>query len=149
MTEALISAYVRPEGAYITASDRTTAGVWTESGDWEFVPMDEPGHIGEAILRRLAVVPRVVPHPRRDEFSTIHARTIGPLLTLAGVKTWKAFTASVTLVHIQRHDATTVTPMRRDGRGFSPVPEGRERIVELVPEAVGLAVLKAAVRGGP
>jgi hypothetical protein len=149
MTDALVSVYVRPEGMYITASDRTTVGLWVESDDWEFVQTDEPARIGEAILRRLEHPPRMVAHPGRDKFSTARDETIAPLVDLAGVRTWKAFAASMTLVQVDRGTATTVTPMRRDGRGFSPAVPGGEQLQERDPQAIGLAVLRAAAQEKP
>lgn len=137
-------AYVRPEGAYITASDRTTVGVWMESNEWEFVRIDEQEQIGAAILRRLASAPRIVRHPERNEFSTLRSEAIAPLLDLAVVKTWKAFIAPAVLVDVQRGDAITVTPMRRDGRGFSALVDAREELRDGDAKVVGLAVLRAA-----
>ena len=144
MRDALIAVYVRPEGAYINASDRTTVGVWVGSGNWEFVPTDEPERIGEVILRHAEAPPRVVRHPRRNKFSTLWAEKTAPLLNLAGVKTWKAFAAAASLVHVECGDATTVTPMRRDGRGFSSLADARVQVHELDAEIIGVAVLRAA-----
>ena len=139
-----MSVYVRPEGVYITSSDRTTVGVWMESGNWEFLPSDEPEGVGAAVIRHLKRPPRVVRHPERDEFSTLRSEVIAPLLALAGVRTWKAFITPSTLIDVQGGDGVTVTPMRRDGRGFSPLPNARENLDDADPEALGLAVFNAA-----
>jgi hypothetical protein len=144
MADALVSVYVRPEGAYITSSDRTTVGVWMESGDWEFLPGDEPERVGAAVIRRLKRAPRLVRLPERDEFSTLRSEVIAPLLALAAVRSWKAFITPATLIDIQGGDAVTVTPMRRDGRGFSPLLTAREDLSKADAEALGRAVFKAA-----
>jgi hypothetical protein len=144
MTDALVSAYVRPEGAYITASDRTTVGVWMESADWEYVQTDRPEDLGEAVLRRLQDAPRIVRHPDRDEFSALRSGTIAPLLRLASVKSWKAFVSRAVLVDVRRGDAITVSPMRRDGRGFSPLAESSEVLDNEDRVVIGGAVLRAA-----
>jgi hypothetical protein len=141
MPDALVSVYVRPEGAYITPSDRTSVGVWMESDRWEFVPVDEPSQIGEVIAQLLRVEPRVVPHPQRNEFSALRAAVIAPVLSRAKVRSWTAFASSASLVHV---DPTSVTPMRRDGRGYSAVSDGRRQLEGLEEDAIGLAVLSAA-----
>lgn len=141
MSDALVSAYVRPEGVYITPSDRTSVGVWIESDRWEFVRDAEPKQVGEVTLRLLGIAPRVVPHPQRNEFTTLRSAVIARVLNLAKARSWSAFAASASLVHI---DSTSVTPMRRDGRGYSPVGAGRQQLDGLDAHAVGRAVLHAA-----
>ena len=144
MAAALVSVYVRPEGAYVTVSDRTTAGVWIEAVDWEFVLTDSPEVLGEVILRRLQVPPRTVRHPGRDEFSTLRAEVIAPLLVIAGVKSWRAFISEAVLVDVRRSDVFTVSPMRRNGRGFSALVEAREELIDADAANIGGAVLRAA-----
>ena len=144
MTDAIVSAYVRPEGAYITASDRTTVGVWMESAHWEFVQTDRPEEVGEAVLRRLNDAPRIVRHPERDEFSVLRSGIVAPLLRLASVTSWKTFVSGAVLVDVRRGDAVTVSPMRRDGRGFSPLAESSEALDDSDAVRIGGAVLRAA-----
>jgi hypothetical protein len=146
MTDSLVSIYVRSEGYYLTSSGRTTIGLWMESDEWEFVPRGSASALGSAVVRRLSKASPILRHPERDEFSSLRAQTVAPLLKLAGVRTWKSFIANATLVHVEGMTPVVVMPMRRDGRrvdAFVPVPEARQELSNFDDASMGEAVTTA------
>jgi hypothetical protein len=62
---ALATIYRRSGSFFITSSDRTTEGVWVQSGSAERVDGDDPEAIGSALLRQLDRSTVDVRHPRQ------------------------------------------------------------------------------------
>jgi hypothetical protein len=146
VADALAAVYVRPDGYFVTSSDRTTVGLWMESGNWELVTTGLPTDIGVAVLRHLESSRLDVRHPGRHEFTGLRAERVKPLLSLAGVRTWRAFVISAILIQVERRDAIHVMSMKRDGRkidGFTQIVGADIRLDDPSPYELGVAVVEA------
>ena len=146
VVDALTAVYVRPNGFYLTSSDRTTAGLWMETGNWDLVTTGLPTDIGVAVLRHLESSRLDVRHPGRHDFTVLRAERVKPLLRLAGVRTWRAFVISAILIQVERRDAIHVISMKRDGRkidGFTQIAGADIRLDKPSPYELGVAVVEA------
>ena len=144
MKSALLSVYIRPDRIYLNVSDRATTGVWISSDRWDVLPsMAPPQAIGEATLRLAETSAEGVKHPDRHDNSYWKA-SIAPVMKMAKVRSWTAFTSASSFVQVRLGDVVTICPMRRDGAGFSGVLD-RQITLDTVSETlIGSAVLDAS-----
>ncbi len=114
---ASVMVYARPDAAYVATFEQTTVGVWVGSGAVEKVPTDDISVLGAAVSQRLAASRVKVAHPRQSEWTAQRQRSLGPLIRLAGVRSWRAFLSGSVAASVRR-DGTLVTvrPYRRDER---------------------------------
>ncbi len=146
-----VSIYFRPEGTYISPSDRTTAGLWIGNAEVTKIGELDPNEIGGAVIRGLKTSKLDVPHPGRDEWSAQRRRSLGPIVKLAGLRSWRAFIKAANLVEVWSDGASiVVTAMQRDLRRldvFYPskdIPEQAIPMSDASPERIGLAAISVA-----
>jgi hypothetical protein len=83
------SIYRHGDAYYVTSEDRTVDGVYVIGGAGRVATSVEDADLGEAILSAVDASRHGVPTPGCDE------NVAGPLLSLAGSKTWRAFSSLV------------------------------------------------------
>lgn len=143
--EALVSLYARTDGYYLVPSTRTTEGVWTHVGSAaRIAPDGEPTALATTVLELLSVPLRPVRHPRQDEWSKHRRESLGPLMILARVRSWKGFELGAGLVQVHRHGAEcTVTPMVRMASrpdAWEPEPSREQLLLDPEPTALGKVI---------
>lgn len=149
MSEASLSIYRRPEGYYLVVSAQTTAGIWQHCAE----PPDllgataEAVDIGDLALRRLAKPRSPIPHPQRDQWTDVRRASLTPIMRSAKLRSWKAFTATATLVDVHRTDLDfTVTPMAPPAgpqEGFEPDVDRERMLQEPTADSLGTAIVQA------
>lgn len=132
--------YEYKETLYVHSNSRTTAGVWLLNAPILAVVKEHSTEVGGAIRECLAASRVDIPHP------TTFPNTFGPVLALAGAKSYSAFTKLAKCVHIDTADgiAVTLTPTRNLGPrgGFTHLTD--KAVIILGPDDVlGRAVLEA------
>ena len=110
-----VSVYLRSDAYYLARSVQTTTGLWTLAGETSTtVATDSPLDLGEALLTITRRPAEVIPHPNQDEWSRHRQRSLGPILSQARVRSWRAFEAGSTLVQVSRiGDEFQLTRMKR------------------------------------
>jgi hypothetical protein len=103
--------YRRRDQYFIHASSKTTDGVWILSEPCLSMSADEGhGELGRRIVLALDGSRSGVPHPRDWK------GLANPLLPLAGVKSWAAFSKSAACVEVAEEEGRiTLTPTRNLG----------------------------------
>lgn len=120
---ALVKLYRRPEASYIVTLGRTTAGVWSVTG--EVATLDggtSDQTVASAVRDALTPAAQVFPHPAQHEWTAWTRQVQQPILRAAKVRSWTAFQGSAAVVSIEREGSVlTVTPMKvlRRPRGTS------------------------------
>jgi hypothetical protein len=146
---ALATVYRRGETFFIASSDQTTDGLWVGSGSVERVDGVHPEALGSALLRQLDRSTVGVRHPRQDEWTAQGRLSLGPILALAKLRSWRSFIRDATLATVTRDGETVrITPQERDGRRldvFTPLVEHEEGLRNPTAGELGAATL-AAVR---
>jgi hypothetical protein len=149
MTDASLSVYRRPEAYYLVVSAKTSTGLWIDVPESPAVlgSAADAAELGGAVVDLLAAPRPAIPHPRRDEWTDVRRRSLGPIMTAAKVRSWKAFTATATLVAVGRTGSSfTVTPMRppvpSDG-GYEPDTDAEQILRSPSKDACGTAILDA------
>lgn len=111
-------AYKRHDDLFLHSSSRTTAGVWIASSPFIKVESDSTLFSkGEALIKILNASQENVPHP------TNWSGLIGPLLELAGVKTWSTFMKKARCLNLEADSGQLkIIPNRNLGpkSGFEP-----------------------------
>ncbi|TDD28013.1 hypothetical protein E1218_08755 [Kribbella turkmenica] len=115
----MVSIYRRPDAYYVLRSARTTTGLWLGRPERPVVlDVDTSADsLGQQVLSLLSQHAEVVPHPRQDEWTEQGRAFRGPILSQAGVRSWRAFLAPADLVDVSRQASLIkVIPLRRDRR---------------------------------
>ena len=102
--QALVSVYLRSDAYYLARADQTTTGLWTVSGETATTLSTDATavELGEALLANLARPAEVIAHPKQDEWAEHRKRSLGPILSQAGVRSWRAFESESTHVQAAR-----------------------------------------------
>jgi hypothetical protein len=135
-------ALLRPDAWYCSPYNKTTAGAWIGVEPIVKIPPDAPAAVlGATLIELLAASTGPVPHP------TDWKKLLEPLLTAAGVKSWRALAAGAKSVSVESDGAFyTVCPSARDRRNnFLPLPERDIRLpISATAEELGKAIQKGA-----
>ena len=122
------TAYKRNDGWYFHAFSKTTDGVYVATQP--YIKLDIDAHadaLGQAVLDALAWSIEQVPHPTPKEGEKL----FDPVLNLAGVKTWAAFSRDATSADFRSDDQwLTLEPWKNAGAkaGFVPIAGTAVRI---------------------
>ena len=153
VSEAALTIYRRSEGYYLVVSAQTTTGLWRHVAEPPVLLREacEPADLGSEALDRLAEPRPITPHPGRDEWTEARRRSLGPILSSAKVRSWKAFITTATLVDVGRTDDTfKVTPMNampKPQGAFEPDIHRVQMLQAPSAESLGRAIVQAFAAG--
>jgi hypothetical protein len=138
------TAYKRQDGWYFHAISRTTVGVGMGTPPRIRLALDASAdELGRAVLESLAGSKEGVPHPT----PTQGERTFKPMLDLAQVKSWTAFSKHASNVGIQIADEwLVIEPWKNEGpkRGFVQISGASVKIkADSSPADIGEALKQA------
>ena len=114
--QALVSVYLRSDAYYVARANQTTTGLWTLSGETATTLSTDATavELGEALLANLGPPAEVIAHPKQDEWVEHRKRSLGPILSQARVRSWRAFESGSTHVQAARKgEEFSLTPMQR------------------------------------
>jgi len=133
-------AYLRADKIFIATFSKATTGLLIGTGPFYVITIKDFDRIGLTIISALEESKDQIPLPDRSVGKNI----VKPLLDLAGVKSWKAFTKSAKSVGLTLEDnKITYTPTRNDGNGFVLINNDLKLYSTLNIDEVRLTLLKA------
>lgn len=139
-----VSVYCRNNGWYISSMSQTTAGVWIGTPPHLKILSDDSADLGSAVVTALEASRQSVAHPIKWDKTLFD-----PMLSLAGVASWKEFVTSAARVAVAvDQEMIAIEPFENSGPndGYTPLPHKNLQLpMDSTPEAIGEAV-KQAIR---
>lgn len=135
------TAYMRKGTIFLHASNMTTAGVWILGAPVLLVDGNDPSRIGNFAFKALDGSRTNIQHPSREDLGKL----FDPILSLANVKSWAAFSEAARCVTIAfEGNRISLIPTKRLGpkHGFAPVQD-KTRCSAPVERELGEALLLA------
>lgn len=117
----MATAYERKNNIFLHADSKTATGLWVAAPPYLKVSsQDDCSRLGEAVLEVLNASREGIPHPSSWD------GLFDPMLSLAGVDSWRAFAEGANCIAIELEDhRLTFVPYRNLGakNGFEPITE--------------------------
>ncbi|HVV52919.1 MAG TPA: hypothetical protein VHO06_24875 [Polyangia bacterium] len=130
--------YLRKNGVFVHSLVQTTDGVWLLWQPCLAVPRNNENEIELAVRSALDGSRTGVPHPRS------WTGLLDPLLAVAAVKTWSAFSKGASCVEVEEHGSLLVViPMKNLGpRDGFQAETSQQVVIEIGDRRLGAVVLK-------
>lgn len=142
MQKQCVSVYKRRERLFFATSSQTIGryGLWIEAGPHLAADVaDGASAVGDRLVAALDASRQGVQYP--EDVRTLE----GPLLKLAGVKSWATFVRSVAHCYVERdEDGICIIPSEPDSGGFRRLKDQVVKVPTASPaEELGQALLDA------
>ena len=120
--QRVVNIYQRVDGRlFLHGHDRTTMGIFIACPPFIVLTADRIAEAPELVASLLQRAPRTVPHPKAfDQLEELYSQ--------AGCQSWKDFAKRTVSLQVQQLGSEfTITPTKKDGAGFRPLPEAEHK----------------------